>query len=233
VVARLTNNLCFLAESLFPLYVFLYVELATLSLVRARSKLTMGDYSMNRKLLATVILPACIALLVAVQLSGVPAFGQSMFGDIRGTTRNRSGLPLPEVQVAVHSVEENTDRTVVSGADGTFAFQNLKPGRYQLTASKAGFGSSPVTNVELAAQQSFPVDMTLAAPNGPKGSTDPAAPLARTDNYQPRTRTKNHLPSGKGNCSIGSTSWSNVWLSWKQRKRRGPLRLQSRLSPRL
>ena len=132
---------------------------------------------MNRKLLATVILPACIALLVAVQLSGVPAFGQSMFGDIRGTTRNRSGLPLPEVQVAVHSVEENTDRTVVSGADGTFAFQNLKPGRYQLTASKAGFGSSPVTNVELAAQQSFPVDMTLAAPNGPKGSTDPARTL--------------------------------------------------------
>jgi hypothetical protein len=141
---------------------------------------------MNRKLLATAILPACIALLVAVQLSGVPAFGQSMFGDIRGTTRNQGGLPLPEVQVAVHSVEENTDRTVVSGADGNFAFHNLKPGRYQLTASKAGFGSSPATTVELAAQQSFPVEMTLAAPNGPQGSTDPARSVA----------THGQLPTG-------------------------------------
>jgi hypothetical protein len=34
-----------------------------------------------------------------------------------------------------------------------------------------------VTNVELAAQQSFPVDMTLTAPHGPKGSTDPARTL--------------------------------------------------------
>jgi hypothetical protein len=131
---------------------------------------------MNRKLLLTVLLPACIALQVAVQLFGVPAFGQSPLGEIRGVTENRSGLPLPEVQVAVHSVEEDTDRTVVSGADGTFAFENLKPGHYQLTARKEGFGSAPATMVELATGQSLHNDITLASANGSKASSEPASP---------------------------------------------------------
>lgn len=136
---------------------------------------------MNRKLLLTVLLSACIALQVAVQLPGGAAFGQSTFGDIRGVTRNRSGLPLPEVQVVLHSVEETTDRTVVSGSDGAFIAENLTPGHYQLTAKKKGVGSSPVTTVELAAGQSLHNDITLASPNGSKASTELASP-AVTDN---------------------------------------------------
>jgi hypothetical protein len=71
-------------------------------------------------------------------------------------------------------VDENTERSVVSNEHGAFLVENLKPGRYQLTASKAGFGSSGVITVELAGLQSFLVDVTLAAPNGPRESTDPA-----------------------------------------------------------
>jgi hypothetical protein len=111
---------------------------------------------------------------LVVVLSSSLAYGQSMLGGLHGVTRTDNGLPLPGVQVVVHGVDENTERSVVSNDHGAFLVENLKPGRYQLTASKAGFGSSPVTTVELAAQQSFLVDMTLAAPNGPKGSTDPA-----------------------------------------------------------
>jgi hypothetical protein len=128
---------------------------------------------MNLKLLVTVLLPACIALQVAVQLFGVPAFGQSTFGEIRGVTENRSGLPLPEVQVVVHSEEENTDRTVVSGGDGAFVVENLRPGHYQLTASKEGFQSSSVTAVEVAAGQSLRVDSTLTSLNDSQGASDP------------------------------------------------------------
>src|SRR5208283_2505589 len=111
---------------------------------------------------------------LVVVLSSSLAYGQSMFGGLHGVTRTDHGLLLPGVQVVVHRVDENTERSVVSNDQGAFLVEILKPGRYQLTASKAGFGSSPVTTVELAAQQSFLVDMALAAPNGPKGSTDPA-----------------------------------------------------------
>jgi hypothetical protein len=121
---------------------------------------------------AMVRMSSLFALVVA--LSSSLAYGQLMLGGFHGVTRTDSGLPLPGVQVIVHPVDENAERSVVSNDHGTFQIENLKPGRYQLRASKEGFGSSPVTTVELGAQQSFLVDMTLAAPNGSKGSTDPA-----------------------------------------------------------
>jgi hypothetical protein len=120
---------------------------------------------MNRKPLLIVVWAACIVFQVDVLVSSVCVFGQTSFGDIRGVTENAGGLPLPEVRVAVHNVEENTDRTVVSGADGSFVFVNLKPGHYQLTAKKEGFGSSPTATVELAAGQSLRNDITLTSLN--------------------------------------------------------------------
>jgi hypothetical protein len=136
---------------------------------------------MNCKLLFSVALPACSVLQVAMLLSGVRAFGQTRFGNIRGITGDQSGAALPEVQVSAHSLEGNTDCTVVSGADGTFAFENLKPGRYQLTARKEGLRSLPAATVELAAGQSLRSDITLAPPNGPRASRAPAS-FAVSDN---------------------------------------------------
>src|SRR6202021_1998081 len=96
---------------------------------------------------------ACFALRV---------HAQSTFGDLRGTTRDPSGLPLPATSVTAHSLDQNTDRRVTSGEDGAFVIENLKPGRYQLTAVKEGFQKSPAVNVDLSARQSLRVDLTVA-----------------------------------------------------------------------
>jgi hypothetical protein len=53
------------------------------------------------------------------------AHGQSIFGDLRGVTRDPSGLPLPATAVTVHSLDENTDWRLVSGDDGAFLVENL------------------------------------------------------------------------------------------------------------
>ena len=74
---------------------------------------------MIRKLTLAAILIACLA---------PPAHSQSTFGDIRGVTRDPSGLPLPGAAVTVHSLDENNDRKVTSGDDGAFLVENLKPG---------------------------------------------------------------------------------------------------------
>lgn len=107
---------------------------------------------MIRKFTLTTVLCA----LVAFQ-----AHAQSTFGDLRGTTRDPSGLPLANATVTVHSVDENTDRTVASGEDGTFVVDNVKAGHYQLTAVKEGFQKSSAVDVELSARQSLRVDVTL------------------------------------------------------------------------
>jgi hypothetical protein len=90
---------------------------------------------------------------------------------IQGITRASAGMPLAQANVLVHSVDENTDRTVISGSDGAFLVEDLKPGHYQLTAQKQGFASSPATPVELAAGQSVHQDITL-------GASDPAVPAS-------------------------------------------------------
>lgn len=109
---------------------------------------------MTRKLsLATIFLTCCMLQV---------AHAQSTFGDLRGNTRDPSGLPLPQVAITVHSVEQNSDREIVSGDDGSFAVENLQPGHYQLIATKEGSQTSSATTVELSVRQSLRVDITLA-----------------------------------------------------------------------
>jgi hypothetical protein len=135
-------------------------------------KQTGTRYCTIRKLSLTTIAAVCVALPAVAQVASIAAYGKSTFGDIRGVTRNSGGLPLSDVQVVLHSVEENWDRTVVSGSDGAFIAENLTPGHYQLTAKKEGVGSWAAATVELVAQQSLRVDMSLASPNGSEGASD-------------------------------------------------------------
>ena len=110
---------------------------------------------MTCKLFLAAFLPTCFMLQLAQ--------AQSTFGNLRGTTRDPSGLALDHAVVTVHSVEQNNDRKIVSGDDGrgSFMIENLQPGHYQLTAAKDGFQNS-TTKVELSARQSLRVDITLA-----------------------------------------------------------------------
>jgi hypothetical protein len=88
-------------------------------------------------------------------------------GGVRGVTRNPSGIPLPAVKVTLHGADGSVDKTTISGVDGTFSLEGLKPGHYQVTADKEGFAPSPVVPVEIAAAQNFGVDLALAvAPAG-------------------------------------------------------------------
>jgi hypothetical protein len=103
-----------------------------------------------------------ITLLVYAALALQAGKAQSIFGDLRGVTRDPSGLPLPGAAVTVHSLDENTDRKRQSGEDGAFLMENLKAGHYQLTASKQGFRDSAPVTVELSARQSLRVDLALA-----------------------------------------------------------------------
>jgi hypothetical protein len=95
------------------------------------------------------------SVVVLLLLLSPFGYGGALFGILHGVTRSAERVPLSGVQVVVQSLDENTDRSIVSNDQGAFLVENLKPGRYQLTANKAGFASSSVTSVELAPQQSL------------------------------------------------------------------------------
>ena len=114
-------------------------------------------------------MPAWIAFQIAVLVPGDLLHGQSTSGILRGVTKGPTGLRVPEARVIAHGVRENSDRTVLTGADGTFVIGDLKPDRYQLTASKPGNATSSSIAVDLASGQSLNVEITLGAPAQPPG----------------------------------------------------------------
>ena len=96
-----------------------------------------------------------------------------VFGDVHGVTVNALGAPVPGVQVSAHSLEDNTDRDIVSDHYGTFVIENLRPGRYQLRAAKGVLASSSVTTIDLAPRQDLRVDMTLVPHDGTTEAANP------------------------------------------------------------
>jgi hypothetical protein len=136
--------------------------------------------------------------------------------NILGTTRGPGGEPLAGVQVVVHALEGGSDRAATSGDDGAFTVAGLKPGRYQLTASKDGFASPPEKTVELAANESLsagiafqdpvkPAAPPAAAPAPP--ATAPATPpagfmrrfiRAYKDDWKPSSGSSSPAPKFRG-----------------------------------
>jgi hypothetical protein len=130
-----------------------------------------------------------LAVLCFISIGLSSAQAGSVSGDIHGVTVNALGAPVPGVQVSVHSMENNTDRNIVSDDDGTFVVGNLPPGRYQLRAAKGGLASASATTVDLAPQQDLRVDMPLVPTEGSKALANP------------NLTADLHTPTASGNSS--------------------------------
>ena len=130
---------------------------------------------MTRSLLVSALAPACIALQLAAL--SMPVWGQESFGGVNGVTRDSaSRQPVAQVRITVHNINGGTDRTVISGPDGTFTIAKLEPGPYQVAAARDGFIQSKV-DVDVAAPGTYRVDFLLAADYPPARDAKAAAPV--------------------------------------------------------
>jgi hypothetical protein len=94
--------------------------------------------------------------------SNVAAYSQSTFGDIRGTARDPGGLAVPQAVVTLLNLDENTTRMAPTDDNGSYLFENLKPGHYQVSADKPGFAKSSTISIDLVARQSARIDITFS-----------------------------------------------------------------------
>src|SRR5271170_1757017 len=111
--------------------------------------------------LPVTLLLACTVLVFL----GSAAHAQSTFGSVRGTVQDASGAVIPGALVTVHSLDESFDRQVTTNDSGDFVVENLKAGRYQLTAHHDGFSDAVIGSVSLQARQDLrvPITLTIAA----------------------------------------------------------------------
>ncbi len=81
-------------------------------------------------------------------------------GRVLGVARDEAGGPLPAVTVGLRALAGGLDRSLVTGAQGTFEAANLPPGRYQLDFRFPGFATA-VRTVDLEPSGTVRLDVTL------------------------------------------------------------------------
>lgn len=86
---------------------------------------------------------------------------QAITGDILGTVKDTSGAVIPGATVTLTSTTMGVTSKATTEADGSYLFAQLKPGRYSLTASKQGFQTTTVSDINLLVGQRPEVDITL------------------------------------------------------------------------
>src|SRR5215831_6172383 len=82
------------------------------------------------------------------------AQSQATTGLIQGTITDPTGAVVPDAKVEAKNLDTNFTRSQDSDAGGRFAFLQMPPGRYTVTASKQGFATIVQQNLELTVGQS-------------------------------------------------------------------------------
>jgi Putative beta-barrel porin-2, OmpL-like. bbp2/Carboxypeptidase regulatory-like domain len=94
-----------------------------------------------------IVQKTLVGCLIA-SVVGIPVWAGSespAIASIRGTAHTMDGIPISGVRIVLHRVEDGKETASASGADGSFAMDELMSGQYQISTSKAGFVSSPIT----------------------------------------------------------------------------------------
>ncbi len=90
-----------------------------------------------------------------------PGFGQLITGDILGTIQDSTGAVVPGAKVSLTAVDTGHRFEANSDASGGYIFAQLKPGHYKVQASKEGFRTENVSDIDLLVGQRPRVDITL------------------------------------------------------------------------
>src|SRR5262249_33965456 len=126
-----------------------------------------------------------ISVLCMLVLASLPArlMAQSTFGSIAGTVQDASGAAVPGASVVVKNLEDNTKRSTISDTDGEYRVLNLRPGVYEIVASKDNFTTATLPKVALDARQQLRADLKLeVAGLTASVSVEAEAPAINTEN---------------------------------------------------
>src|SRR5215813_14523634 len=107
-----------------------------------------------------VLLMFC-SLLLVIAASAVAAQGQSYQGGLRGAVHDSSGAVVPGVELTLTNEETNAARSAVTNGEGEYAFANVLPGLYTLTASKGGYKKYEHKAIRISTQEFITLDVKL------------------------------------------------------------------------
>jgi hypothetical protein len=102
-------------------------------------------------------------LLAAAVLSWpVASHAQSFNGSVSGTVADSSGSPVASVALVLKNTGTGFELRRTSEANGAYAFRNLVPGYYQLSAQYTGFQSYLRKGIQVALNGDVRLDVMLS-----------------------------------------------------------------------
>jgi hypothetical protein len=101
-----------------------------------------------------------LAFLAFLALTPTLAFAATT-GRITGTVKDQSGAIVMGVAVTVTNTTQGIETKAITDVNGTYSFPSLPIGRYQLTATVAGFQPERRTGLVLDIDSVLQVDITL------------------------------------------------------------------------
>ncbi len=103
-----------------------------------------------------------IVFLLLPLVIGTPLVrAQVTTGTFVGTVKDPSGALMPGVKVTVTSAATGYQRETVTAPDGTYTVEELKPGTYQIAASKSGFKKTELNGIVLRVAQTARIDIHM------------------------------------------------------------------------
>lgn len=99
-----------------------------------------------------------VAILLAATFSAV---SQTAVTSLHGTVADQSGAMVPDAHVLLSNPDTGYKSERVSDGHGEYAFEQIAPGKYSVTAQCSGFAVQKVT-VELLVNQARAVDFKLS-----------------------------------------------------------------------
>ncbi len=103
----------------------------------------------------------CRIVALALTFGAANLFGQAT-ARIQGVIADPTGSALPDATVKAIQTDTGTERSVVSGPDGTYVLPNLPIGPYRLLeAGKTGFSTAAQTGIVLQVNSNPTINITL------------------------------------------------------------------------
>jgi hypothetical protein len=125
-------------------------------------KRSMGGLVAKRTTCATAALTASTVILM-ISLSSPPSVAQLeiISGTISGTVTDQTGAAVPGADIVVKNIETGTVRNAATDQRGRYDVPLLRVGRYEVTASVAGFQTMVRGGIELTVGRTAIIDLVL------------------------------------------------------------------------
>ena len=129
---------------------------------RSTQQATFKGDAMTKK--ASTVMHSLFLILLGVFLIAVTqvGFAQDINASLSGTVMDPSNAVIPGARLMLVNETSGFQSQYVSDAQGAYTFQNLIPGKYDLSVTASGFKSESQKGIELAVNQAAHLEIHMA-----------------------------------------------------------------------